>query len=241
MLMITTTVRMVDGVHSHTTSTGPVVSLSLILMERPSSFKQRLINASPPSNNPNRRPRIPRHRLLRTARQPNPRLIIVRRMPNNRRIIPRRAGQGPAVAYLFLDVADDGSFRALRDGDDVADCEGGFFAAVDEGAGVQAFGCDEGFFTEFVPVGVAEDYAGEGCAATGVVDDLFDDSADVAVALCEVEVTQTGGLFVVVGVRFEDGVRAPLSPDNPTHCVLSLSVLRNVLAGLAGTLGGIVV
>jgi hypothetical protein len=37
-------------------------------------------------------------------------------------------------------------------------------------------------------------------APTGVVDDLFDDSANVAVALCKVEVTESGGLLVVVGV-----------------------------------------
>lgn len=40
-------------------------------------------------------------------------------------------------------------------------------------------------------------------APTGVVDDLFDDSADVAVALRKVEVTESGRLLVVVGVRFE--------------------------------------
>ena len=37
-------------------------------------------------------------------------------------------------------------------------------------------------------------------APTGVVDDLFYDSADVAVAFCKVEVTQTRGVLVVVGV-----------------------------------------
>lgn len=35
------------------------------------------------------------------------------------------------------------------------------------------------------------------------MDDLFDYSADVTVAFCIVEITQTGGLFVVMGVRFE--------------------------------------
>ena len=35
------------------------------------------------------------------------------------------------------------------------------------------------------------------------MDDFFDDSADVAVALRKVEVTESGGLLVVVGVRFE--------------------------------------
>ena len=75
-------------------------------------------------------------------------------------VVARGASEGAAVADLFLDVADDGAFGALGDGEDVADCEGGFFAAVDKGAGVEAFGGDEGFFAEFVAVGVAEDDAG---------------------------------------------------------------------------------
>jgi len=65
---------------------------------------------------------------------------------------------------------------------------------------VEAFGCDEGFFAEFVAVGVAEDDAGEGGAAAGVVDDLLHYPADVAVTLCKVEVAQAGGVLVVVGV-----------------------------------------
>ena len=136
-------------------------------MERPASLKQRLIDPPTTSDNPNRRPGSARHRLLRPTRQTDPRLVIIRRMANHRCVVPARAGEGPAVANLLLDVADDGAFRALGDGEDVADGEGGFFTAVDEGAGVEAFGGDEGFFAEFVAVGVAEDDAGEGGTARG--------------------------------------------------------------------------
>lgn len=218
MLMVTTTVRMIDRIHSHTTSTGPVVTLSLVFVVRPSSLEQWLINPSTTGYNPDRRPRTARDRLLRTTGKTNTSLVIVWAVSNDCSVIARRACQGTAVADLLLDVADDGSFGALCDGENVADGEGSFLAAVDEGTGVEAFGCDEGFFAEFVPVGIAEDYACEGGTATGIVDDLFDDSADVAVALCKVEVTESGGLLVVVGVRFEDGMRTPLCPDNPTHC-----------------------
>ena len=86
-------------------------------------------------------------------------------MPDHRRVVPARAGEGTTVAHFLLDVADDGAFGALGDGEDVADGEGGFFAAVDEGAGVEAFGGDEGFFAEFVAVRIAEDDAGEGGTA----------------------------------------------------------------------------
>ena len=35
------------------------------------------------------------------------------------------------------------------------------------------------------------------------MDDLFDYSANVTVAFCEIEITQTGRLFVVMGMGFE--------------------------------------
>jgi len=43
----------------------------------------------------------------------------------------------------------------------------------------------------------------EGYVPAGVVDDLLDHPADVAVALCKVEVAETGGVLVMVGVRLE--------------------------------------
>ena len=87
-------------------------------------------------------------------------------MADHRRVVPARAREGTTVTYFLFDVADDGAFGALGDGEDVADGEGGFFAAVDKGAGVKAFGGDESFFTEFVAVRIAEDDAGEGGTAT---------------------------------------------------------------------------
>jgi len=46
MLMVTTTVRMVHGVHSHTTSTGPVVTLSLVFVVRTASLEQGLVDTT---------------------------------------------------------------------------------------------------------------------------------------------------------------------------------------------------
>lgn len=134
-------------------------------MIRPSSLEQWLINPSTTGHNPNRRPRTARDRLLRTTGKTNTSLVIVRAVSNDGSVIARRACQGTAVADLLLDVADDGSFGALRDGQNIADGEGGFLAAVDEGTSVEAFGCDESFFAEFVPVGIAENYACKGGAA----------------------------------------------------------------------------
>jgi hypothetical protein len=109
----------------------------------------------------------------------------------------------------------------LADWEDVADCESGLFAAVDKGACVEALCCDESLFTEFVAVGVAEDYAGEWCAAewkvrdgvflawnlkslpAWVMNNFFYDPSYVAISLCEVESAETGWGLVVMYMRLE--------------------------------------
>ena len=57
-------------------------------------------------------------------------------MANDGGVVARSAGECATVAGFLLDVADNGALGALADGKDVARCEGGLFAAVDEGASV---------------------------------------------------------------------------------------------------------
>ncbi|PPQ84883.1 hypothetical protein CVT25_004626 [Psilocybe cyanescens] len=138
------------------------VPLSLELVERTPRLQQRLVDPSSARNNANRRARIARDRLLRARRQPDAGLVVVGRASDDGSVVARRAGERTAVAGLLLDVADDGSLGALRDGDHVADGQGGLFAAVDECAGVEAFDGDEDLAALLVALGVAEDDAGEG-------------------------------------------------------------------------------
>jgi hypothetical protein len=81
---------------------------------------------------------------------------------NNSSVVPRCTSEGATVTDFLLDIADDGTFRALAYGEDVADGECGLLAGVDEGTGVKTFGCDEGFFPEFVAVRVTENDTGKG-------------------------------------------------------------------------------
>jgi len=112
----------------------------------------------------------------------------------------RCPGERATVTDLLLDAADDRSFGKLAHGDNVSDAEGSLLATVDEGTGVKTLSGNEGFFTELVTVRIAEDDTGKGSTATGstnfsnsfssstqrdvparVVDDLLDDTTDVAV------------------------------------------------------------
>jgi len=217
MLVITTTMRMVHGVHSNTTSAGPVVTLGLVFVECTTGLEERLVHTSTTSDNADGRARAAADRLFRARGELDARLVLVGAVSDDRRVVAGRAGERAAVARALLDVADDGPFRKLSNGEDVPDGEVSLPATVDECASVEALGRDEGLLAELVAVGIAEDDAGERRTAACVVDDLLDYAAYVAIALGEVEVTEAGGGLVVVRVRLEDCVRAPLCADDPTH------------------------
>lgn len=88
-------------------------------------------------------------------------------MTNDGGIVARGAGEGTTVADFLLNIADDSTFRALGNGEDIADGKGSLLAAVDEGTGVEALGGDESLLAEFVAVGVTENDAGKG-STTGI-------------------------------------------------------------------------
>ena len=77
-------------------------------------------------------------------------------------VVARCTGECTAVTNFLFDVADDGTFWALTDREDIADGQCSLLASVDEGASVETFSCDEGFFPEFVAVGITENDTGKG-------------------------------------------------------------------------------
>jgi hypothetical protein len=53
VLVVTTTVRVLNGVHGNTTDLRPRVALSLVLVERTTSLQHRLVNAAATGDNAN--------------------------------------------------------------------------------------------------------------------------------------------------------------------------------------------
>jgi hypothetical protein len=51
VLVVTTTVRVIDGVHGNTTSLGPAVTLDLVLVVGVTGLEERLVNATTTGNN----------------------------------------------------------------------------------------------------------------------------------------------------------------------------------------------
>ncbi|TQD91384.1 hypothetical protein C1H46_023004 [Malus baccata] len=107
-----------------------------------------------------------------------------------------------AVGFIkvVLDVTDDSSLRDRSERQHIPDHQIGLLPAVDELTRVYSLGSDEKLVLLLVPKSTVEADASQQGTATRIVDDLGDDTLEVAVALVEVEALETGRTLAVVGV-----------------------------------------
>merc|ERR1712173_528839 len=198
---------MLNGVHGHTTDFRPAVPLCLVFVVSTSSLQHRLVDTASTSNDANHSPVGRGDDLLGTGGQLDTNLPGLGVVRNNCGIVSRGLGQTATVASLLLQGAQD-----------VTDLKIGLLATVDELAGVHALGGNEGLTLQLVAVGIPERDPGKGSTATGVVDDVLDNTLDVAMPLSVVHSPQPSGTLPVLGVRLEDASSAlTLAPDYTTH------------------------
>lgn len=162
MLVVTTTVRVVDGVHSHTTSAGPRVPLDLELVVRTTGLEQGLVDTATACNDTNGGTRGGGDGLLGTRGETNARGLAVRVVANDGGVVARGTGERTTVTRLLLDVAHNGTFGERREREDVGNVEGGLLTAVDKLAGGEALSSNKGLDTGAVLVRVTEGDLGKG-------------------------------------------------------------------------------
>ncbi|KAM1779617.1 hypothetical protein ACFX12_040975 [Malus domestica] len=107
-----------------------------------------------------------------------------------------------AVGFIkvVLDVTDDGSLRDRSERQHIPNHQIGLLPVVDELTRVYSLGGDEKLVLLSIPKRMVEADASRRGTATRIVDDLGDDTLEVAVALAEVEAPETGRTLAVVGV-----------------------------------------
>merc|ERR1719369_1315439 len=206
--MVTTTVRMLDGIHGHTTNLRPRVPLSLVLEVGSAGLQQRLVDSSSTGDDADHRAVAGRNRLLRSRWQFHFRPSNIRVVGDDGGVVAGSSGQFAAISQLFLQLADDGSLGHGADRHHVADGQRRLLAAVDELTRVHALDGDERLLALLKFVGISKLDDGQRCAASGVVNDVLDDAFDVAVAFGVVGSAEAGGAFTMFVVRREDGSRS---------------------------------
>merc|ERR1711931_278282 len=222
--MVTTTVRMLDRVHGHTTNLRPGVPLSLVLEVGSAGLQQRLVDSSSTGDDADHRAVAGRNRLLRSRRQFHFRLVVIRVVGDDGGVVAGSSGQFAAISQLLLQLANDGSLGHGADGHHVADGQRRLLAAIDELTRVHALHRDERLLALLEFVGISKLDDGERCAAAWVVNDVFDDAFDAAVTFGVVGGAEAGGAFPVFVVRREDGSRSLTLRSNHSPHFLSFII-----------------
>merc|ERR1711963_941471 len=132
MLMVTTTVGMLDGVHGHTSDLGPAVPLDSVLVVSTASLEHGLVASTATSDHADDGPVLGGVELLDAGGQLDPGSAGVGVVGDDGAVAAGSLGHLAAVAGLLLHGASDGAFRHLSDGQDVTDGKLGLLTAVDK-------------------------------------------------------------------------------------------------------------
>lgn len=190
VLMVTTTVGMLDGVHGDTSDTGPVVALCLLAVPRVDSLEEGFVASLATGADADHGSAGALDGLPLTGGEldtGDPALVGVTDDDGGG---AGRTGETSAVSHLGLDVGDDRTLGHDVDWENVADGEGRFIiikkkieltlaAAVNELSGVHSFNGDEVLDSLLVAIGVPEGNLGERRTSAGIVNNVLNHSLDV--------------------------------------------------------------
>jgi len=204
VLVVTTTVGMVDRVHGHTTNLGPCVTLGLVLVVRVAGLQDGLVDTATTGNDADHGTTIRGDGLLGTRGELDLGGVVVSVVGDDGGVVARAAGKDAAIAGATFDVANDGTLRELANREDVANVQLGLLASVDELARVHALSGDEELLGAAILIGVVELNTGQRGTTAGIVNDFADNTLDVAVTLGKVQSAVLSGALTAAGVGLED-------------------------------------
>ena len=156
MLMVTTTVRVLNGVHRHTTHLGPAVTLDLELVVVGASLEHGLVATSTTRNLTHGGTAAGGDGLLGAGGELDAGETSVGVVGDDDAVLAGSLGEDATVTELRLHVADDSTLGHVANGKNVAHNELRLLTAVEELAGVGTLGSHEELLLVLVTLGVAE-------------------------------------------------------------------------------------
>lgn len=205
MLLVTTTMRMVDGVHSDTTDTGVVILLGMTLPPGSTSSEERLVRTLATGDNTDHSAAATHNSLTDTRGKTDTGLGEVFVVSNDNSGGTGGTGVAATVTKLCLNIADNSAFGHGGEGQDVADDELGFAAAIDELARVHALNSDKVLSLVSVAILILECDLCEGSTTARIVQNVLHNALDVTLAFSKVVCAEAGGGNALACAAFENG------------------------------------
>lgn len=126
VLVVTTTVRMLDGVHRDTSHSGPVALLGVGLVVRAVSLQKGLVSSLATSDDSNHSSAATLDGLTHAGRKSDSSFLAILGVTDHDSRDTRGAGKNTAVAHLCLNIGNNGALRHCVYGEDVANSERGY-------------------------------------------------------------------------------------------------------------------
>jgi hypothetical protein len=124
--MVTSSVGMLHGVHGNSSHLGPAVALCLELVVSAAGLEEGLVNTTTSSDDSDGGSVGGGKNLLVAWGELHTGGVVVRVVGDDGGVVARGTSKGSAVAILVLNVADDGTFGEVSNGENVADSELGW-------------------------------------------------------------------------------------------------------------------
>jgi len=218
MLLVTTTMGMVDGVHSDTSNTGPSVSLGLVLPEGSTSLQEGLVGSLATSDDTNHSSAVTLDSLSNTGWESDSSLLQVLGVTDNNGGGTGGSGEGGSISVLGLNIANNSALGHHVNWHDIANSEGSFLSTVEEHTGVHAFSGNEVFSALFVFVLVSEANFSKWCTSAGIVHDIPHNTLNVTFSLGVIDGPKTSWRNSLASVGLENsGISMTLRSDHLSH------------------------
>jgi len=218
MLMVTTTMRMLNWVHCDTSNSWPMLSLSLHLEPGVGSLKEWLIGSLASSANTNHGSATTHDGLSGSWWKSDSGLLTIIGVTNDDRWSTGGSGERTASSDLTCTIAHDGTFWHLVHWDDISDGKRCFVSGIDELSGVHSFDSDEILNSLLVSVCVSEGNLCKWCSSTWIVTDVLHNTLHITLSLAIVQSSESGWRNSMSTVRCKNKTTSvSLCSDASTH------------------------
>jgi len=219
MSVVTTTVRMVNGVHVHGLDLRPAGSSDFVFVIRDTGFQDGLFGSAATSDDSDHGTRFTLHGLSSARGKSDSRLGSIFGVTDDGAVGSGGSGQVASVSQVGFDVAYQGTFGDLVHGEDITDGESSTLTTINVLTGVHTFGADEIFCVLLIAISISKTDFGDGSSSSAIMDDFFNNTFNITVSFSIVKVSKLGLFHTVMTVCFEDTLRVTpsLISNNSTH------------------------
>mmetsp|Transcript_36410 Transcript_36410/g.27005 ORF Transcript_36410/g.27005 Transcript_36410/m.27005 type:complete len:268 (-) Transcript_36410:26-829(-) len=182
VLLVTTTMRVINRVHGNTTNLWPLVSLNSVLVESTTCFQDWLVSSSTTGNQTDHGSASIGDCLLATRRKSNTSGAFVSILGNDQGVITRGTSHNTVVTNFSFNVANNCTFRDLAKRKNIANSQFSLLSSENELATVKTFRSADQSINSLESVSILELNTGNWGTSPRVMEDFLDNTFNVSVS-----------------------------------------------------------